>query len=126
MLSIFFCRHPDVFDGVIAFSGLYSLENPDFGLSRDNMDSVYYNSPLSYLSSLNDNWFLDHIRRSKIVLVCGQGRWEDECLPETKHLGDAFRRLGCEDVWVEIWGHDVDHDWVWWRKQFPFILGRIL
>jgi len=31
-------------------------------------------------------------------------------------------------VWVDLWGHDVKHDWDWWYKQvvyyMPYILGQ--
>ena len=29
-------------------------------------------------------------------------------------------------AWVDFWGPDVNHDWVWWRKQMPYFLGKIL
>ena len=43
---------------------------------------------------------------------------------------DAVRRIfeakGIP-VWVDLWGHDVKHDWDWWYKQavyyMPYILG---
>ena len=22
--------------------------------------------------------------------------------------------------WLDVWGHDVDHDWPWWRKMLPY------
>ena len=31
-------------------------------------------------------------------------------------------------IWVDLWGHDVKHDWEWWYKQvvyyMPFVLGQ--
>ena len=31
-------------------------------------------------------------------------------------------------IWVDLWGHDVNHDWNWWYKQtayyMPYILGQ--
>ena len=31
-------------------------------------------------------------------------------------------------IWVDLWGHDVNHDWNWWYKQtayyMPYILGE--
>jgi esterase/lipase superfamily enzyme len=27
--------------------------------------------------------------------------------------------------WVDIWGHDVNHDWPWWRRQMPYFLGNL-
>jgi esterase/lipase superfamily enzyme len=28
-------------------------------------------------------------------------------------------------AWVDLWGHDVAHDWPWWRRQLPYYLGHI-
>ena len=44
----FFFKHPDVFEGVIALSGLYRLDRYEFGLSAADLPAVYYNSPVSY------------------------------------------------------------------------------
>ena len=52
----FFFRHPDLFDTVIALSGLYRL-NHFIGDYMD--DNVYFNTPLAYLPELNDPWYLD-------------------------------------------------------------------
>jgi len=27
--------------------------------------------------------------------------------------------------WVDLWGHDVNHDWPWWRRQMPYFLGHL-
>jgi esterase/lipase superfamily enzyme len=27
--------------------------------------------------------------------------------------------------WVDIWGHDVNHDWPWWRKMMPYFLSKL-
>jgi esterase/lipase superfamily enzyme len=27
---------------------------------------------------------------------------------------------------VDFWGYDADHNWSWWRKQFPYFLEFIL
>ena len=28
-------------------------------------------------------------------------------------------------AWFAEWGHDVAHDWEWWRKQMPYFLGHM-
>jgi esterase/lipase superfamily enzyme len=117
----FFFRHPDVFDAVIALSGLYSL-NLFIG---DYMDEdVYFNVPLAYLPDLVDPWYLDRYRRSRIVLCVGQGAWEDPMAADTRALGDI---LSAKEIpaWVDFWGHDVCHDWPWWRRQMPYFLGHM-
>ncbi|WP_218033150.1 hypothetical protein [Paenibacillus chondroitinus] len=27
---------------------------------------------------------------------------------------------------VEFWGHDVNHDWYWWKKQILYYMNRCL
>jgi esterase/lipase superfamily enzyme len=118
----FFFRHPDVFDMTLALSGMYSL-NTFVGDYMD--DNIYYNSPLHYLPDLNDRWFLDRYRSSRIVICCGQGAWEEAMLADTRALG---RILAEKDIpaWIDIWGYDVDHDWPWWRKMAPYFLNHLV
>lgn len=116
----FVFRHPDVFDGLIALSGLFSLH---FSVGDYMDDNVYFNSPLAYLPNLQDAWYLDQYRESDIIICSGQGAWEDG-------QGDAHaikRILDEKQVpcWVDFWGHDVNHDWPWWRKQMPYYLGHL-
>jgi esterase/lipase superfamily enzyme len=117
----FFFRHPDVFDTVIALSGLYSLKS----FVGDYMDdNVYFNSPLDYLPGLNDPWYLDRYRQSHIIVAVGQGAWEDEMIADTRLLQ---RILEQKDIphWIDFWGYDVNHDWPWWRKMLPYFLDTL-
>ena len=117
----FFFRHPDVFDAVIALSGVYKLT--DFvGDYVD--DNVYFHSPLLYLPGLSDPWYLDRYRRSQIVVCVGQGAWEDQMLADTRALQAI---LASKDIpaWIDFWGHDVNHDWPWWRRQMPHFLANL-
>jgi len=117
----FFFRHPDIFDAVIALSGIFRL-NMFIG---DYMDEeVYFNSPLAYLPNLTDQAILEQYRQSKIIICTGQGAWEDHML-EDAHTLESI--LGEKNVpcWIDIWGNDVNHDWPWWRKMMPYFLGKI-
>ena len=67
----FFLKHPDVFEGTIALSGLYRLDRPEFQLSQAELPAVYFNSPLSYLSDLTDSAYLERYRQSRIVVCVG-------------------------------------------------------
>ena len=29
------------------------------------------------------------------------------------------------DAWCDFWGHDVAHDWPWWRVQLPYFLEKL-
>ena len=37
------------------------------------------------------------------------------------------RILQAMDVpaWIDVWGHDVSHDWSWWRRQIPYFLHHL-
>lgn len=117
----FFFRHPDVFDSVLAISGVYTLKL----FIGDYMDEkVYFHTPLAYLPNLTDPKFLDRYRHSQIVISVGQGAWEDPMLEDTHALK---RILEAKNIpaWIDFWGHDVDHDWPWWRKKMSYFLMHL-
>lgn len=117
----FFFRHPDQFDGVIALSGLYRL-NMFIGDYMD--DNVYFNSPIVYLSNLNDQWYIDRYRQSRIIICCGQGAWEEPMLADTLALQKVLEDKNIP-AWIDIWGLDVNHDWPWWRKMAPYFFNKV-
>ena len=120
----FFLRHPDVFEGVIALSGLYRLDRKEFGLSKDELTAVYFNSPITYTAHLEDQWFLDQYRRSQIIVCVGQGAWEHEAIEDTRTLDNLFRQKAIP-AWVDYWGFDVNHDWPWWYRQMNHFLEHL-
>ena len=89
----FFLKHPDVFEGTIALSGLYRLDRTEFGLTPADMHAVYFNSPVNYLSGISDAWYLDQYRRSKIIVCVGQGAWEGEAVADREGLAVDRPRL---------------------------------
>ncbi len=117
----FFFRHPDLFDAVVALSGVFQLRTfiGDFV-----NDDVYFNTPLAYLPGLDDPWYLDRFRRSQIVVCVGQGAWEDEMLRDAREL-EGILRAKRVPAWVDYWGRDVNHDWPWWRRQMPYFLSKL-
>ena len=117
----FFFRRPDAFDGVIGLSGLYSAVS---FIDGQWDDAAYFNSPLQYLPGLADPAYLDRYRRSAIAFGVGQGRWEEDCLADTRALEGILREKGIP-AWFDYWGADVDHDWPWWRKMLPYFLDRM-
>ena len=118
----FFFRHPDHFDMLIALSGLYRL---DHFIGNYMDDNVYFNTPLAYLPNLDDAWYLDLFRNSKIVICAGQGAWEDEMISDSLELK---RVLDVKKIpaWIDLWGTDVNHDWPWWRKMLPYFIEQII
>lgn len=117
----FFFRHPDWFDGVISLSGFFQLKT----FVGDYIDeTVYYNAPLYYLPNLTDPWYLEKFRRSKIIVCVGQGAQEETALADARALEQVLTE---KDVpcWVDIWGPDVRHDWIWWRKELPYFMEHL-
>ena len=119
-----FLRRPDLFNGVIGLSGMYSTE-PYFGGYHDEL--VFRNAPLDYLRDLSaEDPRLALYRQADPLLLCaGQGAWEDDYLASTKELAALFQEKGIP-VSLELWGYDVTHDWSWWQKQWQLFLGRLL
>ena len=119
-----FLKHPDCFAGCIALSGLYRLDRREFGLQADDISQVYFNSPVHYLAGMDNPWFLDWYRKSRIVVCVGQGAWEEETLEDTRSMAHIFREKHIP-AWVDFWGTDVDHDWPWWYQQMRYFLGSL-
>jgi esterase/lipase superfamily enzyme len=114
-------RHPDLFDGCIAMSALYQL---GLFVGDDGSEPVYRNSPLRFLPNLEDPWYLDRIRAASLAFIVGQGAWEDDMLADTRALREVLASKGIPAI-VDEWGHDVNHDWPWWRRMLPHYLERL-
>ena len=114
-------RHPDLLDGAVAMSGLYQLS---LFVGDDGSEPVYFNSPLRYLPTLDDPWYLDRIRAARLAFVVGQGEWEDAMLADTRALREVLAAKAIPAI-VDEWGHDVNHDWPWWRRMLPYYLERL-
>lgn len=114
-----FFKHPDVLRGLIAMSGTYDVRSYFSGYHDDN---VYYNNPVDYLPNLNDDYHLPRLRQRSIILFTGQGAYEDP--GRTYQLSNILKTKGIQH-WLDVWGHDVNHDWPWWRKALPMYLDRL-
>ena len=119
----FFFRRPDIFDAVIALSGYYSADMFFHGYMGD---LVYQNSPIDFINGMSyDHPYVEQYRHHSIIICTGQGAWEDDMIRSTSRLKEL---LDYKDVpaWIDFWGYDVNHDWPWWRVQFPYFLGHLL
>ncbi len=120
----FFLKHPGLFAGTVALSGLYRLDRPEFGLTAADLGDVYYNSPLAYLPGLHDSWLLERCRQGTLIVCVGQGAWEEPCLEDTRGL-EACLREKAIPARVDYWGPDVNHDWPWWYRQMNHFLTAL-
>jgi len=112
-------KHSDNFRGTIAMSGSYNIYNY---LENYFDDNVYFNNPMMYLKNLNDDFHLRNLQKAdSIVIATGQGAFEAP--DRSRELSGILHSKGIPHL-LEIWGHDVKHDWEWWRKMLPFYLGK--
>ena len=114
-------RRPDLFDGLLALSGIYTAS---YGFGDYMDDLVYLNSPVDYLAGMSpDHPYIAEYNRHRGIIVVGTGPWE---VPETTfRLSDIFREKGIQ-TWVDVWGPDCAHDWDWWYKQVQYHVPHLL
>jgi esterase/lipase superfamily enzyme len=111
-------RRPDLFDGCIAMSGAFDIRDYYKGDYYD--ENIYFNNPVDYLPNINGD-YLSLLREKKsIYLVTGQGSYEKP---------DASRRLSgllsqkSIPHELDLWGHDMPHDWPTWRDMMKYYLA---
>ena len=62
---------------------------------------------------------LELLRHARIHIVAGQGAYER---PDTSvRFSQALSEKGIPNQ-LDLWGHDVNHDWPWWRRMLPYSL----
>jgi esterase/lipase superfamily enzyme len=113
-------RRPDQFDTLIAMSGFYDLVP---GYTRGHMtDDIYFNNPMSYVKNMHDERSLHLLRHASINLICGQGAYERP--DKSAAFSSLLWHKGIPNN-LDLWGHDVDHDWPWWRKMLDLYITRL-
>jgi len=116
----FALKSPEVFNYALCMSGRYDISEFLGGLGTTD---TYYNNPMAYVPNL-DGAELDRVRgRSHLALVCGQGKWEDGNVDETRNFAAVLAGKGISHQ-LDIWGHDVSHEWIWWKRQALLHLGQ--
>ncbi|HUA06268.1 MAG TPA: alpha/beta hydrolase-fold protein [Solirubrobacteraceae bacterium] len=121
----FALKRADAFPLAMCLSGNYDPASWDGWGERG--DAAYFNNPMDYVAHLGGDhldWLRGHL---SVLLVCGQGQWEDTtgALSSTRSFAGLLRSKGirCE---LDLWGHDIAHDWPSWRAQFAHHLPRFL
>ena len=110
-------RRPDLFDAVIAMSGFYDLE-PDY-LHGYSDDDVFFNNPAWYLPGLGGDNLVRLQTACKILILTGQGAYE---APDASRYLSQILHSKAIPHFLDVWGHDVAHDWPWWRKMLPYAI----
>jgi esterase/lipase superfamily enzyme len=106
----FALRHPDLVTDCVSMGGAFDIHQFLDGYYDQN---CYYNCPPDFLPALNDAWFLDRIRRMRIVLATGE---TDVCLEENLRLSGIMTAKGIPHV-LDVWGDGAGHDWPWWQQM---------
>ncbi len=119
----FALKRADLFPLALCLSGNY--DPTTWHAWGERGDATYFNNPMDYLRHM-DGAHLDWLRgRPSGLLVCGQGQWEDTtgALESTRSFAGLLESKGirCE---LDLWGHDVPHDWPSWRAQLAHHLPR--
>src|SRR5215218_10242016 len=120
-----FClKRADLFPLAICMSGVYDVAVQGGG---ERGEAVYFNNPMDYIANTNGD-HLEWLRsRASLLLVCGQGQWEDTtgALDSTTRFAALVRDKGipCE---LALWGHEWSHDWPSWRAQLAELLPRFV
>ncbi len=111
-------RRPDLFDGCIAMSGSFDIRGYYDGDYYD--ENVYFNNPVDYLPNM-DGEPLSELREKKhIHLVTGQGSYENP--DASRRLSGILSQKGIPHE-LDLWGHDMRHDWPTWRDMMKYYLA---
>jgi esterase/lipase superfamily enzyme len=119
----FALKRADVFPLAIGLSGNY--DPAAWNGWGERGEAAYFNNPFDYVGHLGGD-HLEWLRtRLSVLLVCGQGMWEDStgALESAKRLAGLLGEKGIRHE-LDLWGHDVPHDWPSWRAQIAHHLPR--
>ncbi|MBY0502389.1 MAG: hypothetical protein K2X03_00665 [Bryobacteraceae bacterium] len=116
-----FFKHPDLFSGAMLISGSYDLRNYFNGYYNQD---VYFNNPVDFVGGMYEGYHLDVLRHhgKRIMIFTGQGNYEAP--GRARQLSGILSSKGIPNQ-LDVWGHDVTHDWPWWRKILPEYFGRL-
>jgi esterase/lipase superfamily enzyme len=119
----FALKRADVFPLAICLSGSYDPAAWDGWGGRG--EAAYFNNPIDYVAHLEGDHLLWLRGQLSVLLVCGQGQWEDTtgALESTRRLAALLdsKSIRCE---LDLWGYDIAHDWPSWRAQLAHHLPR--
>lgn len=114
-------RHPHLFSKLAAFSGRYdlTLSVEYFSDLLDNYydDSVYFNTPTHYLSNLECENRINHLRNMEIILTIGEA---DPFRGNNEHLSQILHTKGI-DHQLHLW-QDRAHRGYYWRRMAPLYI----
>ncbi len=118
----FALKFPETFRYALCMSGRYDVSWLTDGFQSE---AVYLNNPMAYVPNLAGEQ-LQRVRdNTHLVLVCGQGKYEDGNIEDTDAFAGVLAAKGISHQ-HDMWGHDVSHEWTWWRRQARHHLASFL
>jgi esterase/lipase superfamily enzyme len=120
-----FClKRADLFPVAICQSGVYDVSALAGG---ERGEATYFNNPMDYVQHMDGDhlaWLRDRV---SLLLIAGQGMWEDTtgALEGTKAFAGLLSSKSIRHE-LDLWGHDVPHDWSSWRSQIAHHLPRFV
>jgi esterase/lipase superfamily enzyme len=117
-------RNANVFPRALCMSGSY--DPTAWHAWGERGDATYFHNPMDYVRNLHGD-HLDWLRSTvHLTLVVGQGSWEVDptgALPSTLAFAEVLAEKGIPHE-LDVWGHDVPHDWPSWQRQLAHHLPR--
>jgi esterase/lipase superfamily enzyme len=120
--ALFALKRPQDFPWALCLSGRYRTTPM---LHGEGGTEAYYNDPLAFVPNLTGEALARVRGQTHITLVVGRGAHEGRCIGETVALSRALRERGIPHD-LDVWGRDVSHEWLWWRRQLRHHLGATL
>ena len=115
-------RHPDLFDGLVAMSGLYQL---GLFVGDDASEARVLQQPAALPAEPRRPVVPRPAPRGAARVRRRPGRVRGRrCSRTPARCGDVLAAKGIPAI-VDEWGDDVNHDWPWWRKMLPHYLERL-
>lgn len=117
-------RHADVFPQALCLSGSY--DPSEWHGWGERGEAAYFHNPMDYVANLHGGHLAWLRSRVLLVLVVGQGSWEEDptrALPSTRRFAAVLAEKGIPHE-LDVWGHDVPHDWPAWQRQLAHHLPR--
>lgn len=114
-------RHPHLFQKLAAFSGRFDLtmEVEYFGDLFNGFynEDIYFHTPAHFLTSLEGEEQLQHLRNMDIVLVVGA---EDPFRENNEYICDLLRGKGANPA-LHVWDERA-HRGYYWRRMAPLYI----
>ncbi|MDZ4718467.1 MAG: alpha/beta hydrolase-fold protein [Roseiflexaceae bacterium] len=112
---LFGLRHPDRFNRVLAFAGLYDTTR---FLDGYYDEEVHYHHPIAMIQSLQAGQQLNQLKRLEILMAIGR---DDTAANTNTQLSDALWSKG---IWhaLRLWDGWA-HDWPYWHRMIQLYIN---